>query len=181
MINRFLALVAVVLVTAGGLLVPTQATAQTCGKESCTELEICVKNECVCRWGDLEADWLKLLPIEDSSICSLIEHFGGGSGGAADAAGSLFGIAATFIIALTIMAGMISIVIGGYIYMTAGGSGDRIRMAKIWIGSAILGIILALLAWTILASIAGNLVGLPLGDNSPPSTPKPSTSQIPAP
>ena len=59
---------------------------------------------------------------------------------------------------LVVAAGTMSIVIGGYYYMTAGGSADRVRAAKVWVGSAILGIVIALLAWLILSSISPNLV-----------------------
>ena len=78
--------------------------------------------------------------------------------------------------ARAIMAAVVSIVIGGYIYMTAGGDADRVRTAKVWIGSAILGIILALLAWLILASIATNLVKFPTTTTTTSSpTPTPPT------
>ncbi|HLD25814.1 MAG TPA: hypothetical protein VJC05_02125 [Candidatus Andersenbacteria bacterium] len=55
--------------------------------------------------------------------------------------------------ALTVMAALVSIVVGGYIYMTAGGSADRVRLAKVWIASALGGMMLALLAWLIIASV----------------------------
>jgi len=62
------------------------------------------------------------------------------------------------IIALVVMAAMVTVVVGGYIYMTAMGNADRVRQAKIWIGAALLGIFLALAAYTILNFINPSLV-----------------------
>ncbi len=102
-----------------------------------------------CAWGKIEVG---LLDVEKgTSICELLDDGG---------IGKMVQLLVTAIIVLTIIAALVSILIGGYIYMTAGGSGDRVRVAKLWIGSAILGIILALLAWAILRAIAVNLVKL---------------------
>jgi hypothetical protein len=59
---------------------------------------------------------------------------------------------------LVIVIGVISIVIGGYLYITAGGSADRTKQAKVWIGSALLAIVLALAAWVILNTLSPQFV-----------------------
>jgi len=58
-----------------------------------------------------------------------------------------------FITALIVIIGLISIIIGGYFYMTAGGNSDRISTAKQFIEYALIGIALALMAWAILNTI----------------------------
>lgn len=76
--------------------------------------------------------------------------------------GSLIEEYVVIITAITVMAALVSIVIGGYIYMTAGGSADRVRLAKSFIGSALFGMALALMAWLILKSINPSLVTYPI-------------------
>lgn len=49
---------------------------------------------------------------------------------------------------------LIMTVIGGYIYMTAGGDGKQVEKAKTIIGGALLGVILALTAFLILNTIS---------------------------
>jgi len=58
------------------------------------------------------------------------------------------------LIALTVAAGIVMVVIGGYVYMTAGGSAERIGRAKSIVGMAILGIALALTGFIILNTIS---------------------------
>lgn len=60
--------------------------------------------------------------------------------------------------AIIVSVGLISIVIGGYFYITAGGSSDRVGTAKTWIVSALAGIILALMSWVILNTISSQFV-----------------------
>lgn len=55
---------------------------------------------------------------------------------------------------LVIVAGLMSIIIGGYFYMTAGGDSGRISTAKTFFMSAFLGILLALTAYIILNTIS---------------------------
>lgn len=50
--------------------------------------------------------------------------------------------------------GLIMVVVGGYVYMTAGGNAQRIGAAKTIIGAAILGIVLALVAQLLLNTIS---------------------------
>ncbi|MEX1112273.1 MAG: hypothetical protein WEC84_02315 [Candidatus Andersenbacteria bacterium] len=66
----------------------------------------------------------------------------------------LVNLVINFVIVVVILIGTISILIGGYIYMVAGGSADRIGSAKKWLGSALLGITLAVTAWLILHTIS---------------------------
>ncbi|MFH1353865.1 MAG: hypothetical protein ABIH36_01130 [bacterium] len=174
-INKLL-LGSIIVAVAGWLAAPSVLLAQegkACtpgGYAVCPANYICKKKTpsagftCECAWGDIEVGLPgKKINIGDS-ICTLVTSSGGGPGWFVQQI-------VTAMIALTVMAALVSIVVGGYIYMTAGGSGDRVRTAKIWIGSAILGIILALLAWLILASIASNLVSF-----STPSSPSTSPS-----
>lgn len=55
--------------------------------------------------------------------------------------------------------GLISIVVGGYMYMTAGGDSNRISLAKTWIVSALAGIIVGLFGWLILNTISDQFAG----------------------
>jgi len=52
------------------------------------------------------------------------------------------------------------IMIGGVIWMTAGGNASRIGEAKAWIGGALMGLVLALSSYTILNTIDPDLVSL---------------------
>ncbi len=176
-INKLLLGSLVAAVAAGLLAVPSISVVQggqACtpgGYASCPTNYICKQKTpgsnftCECAWGEIEVGLFKIK--EGVSICSLVGTSGEGPAWFVQQA-------VTAVMALTVMAAVVSIVIGGYIYMTAGGDADRVRTAKVWIGSAILGIILALLAWLILASIATNLVKFPSPSASPSSFPSPS-------
>lgn len=63
------------------------------------------------------------------------------------------GAAVNVVIAVLVIIGVICVVIGGYMYMTAGGSGDQVKTAKSWIQSALFGIFLALISVVILNTI----------------------------
>lgn len=110
---------------------------------------------CTCRWGFFEADWPSWAGLGDGDICEFIEGIPASDkiGGVA----KMINVVVVMITAIVVMVALISIVIGGYIYMTAGGSADRVRLAKSWIVSAIIGIILALLAYTILTLINSSM------------------------
>ena len=69
------------------------------------------------------------------------------------------GVIANFVTALIVVVGIISIVIGGYFYMTARGNAQQISTAKSWIGGALLGITLALGALLILNTISPQFIG----------------------
>ncbi|HBE90154.1 MAG: hypothetical protein A3E37_00890 [Candidatus Andersenbacteria bacterium RIFCSPHIGHO2_12_FULL_46_9] len=104
-----------------------------------------------CPWGFLEV--LDVDGVRD--ICSII----GGSGATATTAiGRLLSWVTLSLTALVMMAAAVGIVIGGYIYMTAGGSADRVQLAKTWIIAALLGITIALTAFVLLNTISTTLV-----------------------
>ncbi|MBI1834153.1 MAG: hypothetical protein HYR90_05010 [Candidatus Andersenbacteria bacterium] len=67
---------------------------------------------------------------------------------------SYVGTVVEFVTATIIIVGLILIVGGGYVYMTAGGSAERVGTAKTMIGSALLGIVLALVAVLILNTLS---------------------------
>ncbi len=116
------------------------------------------ERKCVCRWGNLEklGSGNSLFPGADTNndnkvdVCELVTQLGPGSN--YDNEQILPQIVQVFVIIIQVVvvgAAAVSIVIGGYIYMTAGGSADRVRQAKAWIGAAILGIILVMFSWLI--------------------------------
>lgn len=81
---------------------------------------------------------------------------------------------ANVLIALTVAVGIIMIVAGGFVYMTAGGSGERISKSKTIIGTALLGIALALTAFIILNTISPQFaadVKEPPRNTVPPASP----------
>lgn len=59
--------------------------------------------------------------------------------------------------AVLVAVGLILVIIGGYLYMTAGGDSNRISTAKVWIISALTGIIIGLIGWLILNTINSQL------------------------
>lgn len=120
---------------------------------------------CVCRWGKLEAGWHTIFNwsgneeevIDD--ICLLVKKWGGiENRGATAVMLGIVQVLISFVTALTVMAGLVIFVASGYVYMTAGGDASRVQKAKVWMGSSIAGIALALLGFTILRLIATNLV-----------------------
>jgi len=80
--------------------------------------------------------------------------------------GTFVRIIANILMVITIMTGLIVIVWGGYIYMTAAGDGSRIQSAKAWIVAGLSGILLAVLAYFILNLIGGESFTDPLRDFS---------------
>lgn len=61
---------------------------------------------------------------------------------------------ANTLVALTGAMAIVMVVVGGYVYMSAGGSGERINLSKSIIGSALLGLALSLTAYVILNTIS---------------------------
>lgn len=61
--------------------------------------------------------------------------------------------AVNVVIAVLVIIGVISIVIGGYMYMTAGGDGGKVKLAKETIAAALVGIFLSLISVVILNTI----------------------------
>ena len=105
---------------------------------------------CQCRWGNFEVG---LPGFPEGTVCEYIESWG--------AENTLFYFINSLIIiifVITIMAVLISVVVGGYIYMTAGGSSDRVHTAKLWISSALIGLTIALISWVLLSTISSSLV-----------------------
>ena len=125
---------------------------------------------CQCRWGNLETGWWSLFGNDASTlnVCEfyLNEAFDddgfplptSNPRGAVILLFTMLDGVAAFIMALTVMAALVMMVVGGYMYMTAGGNASQVAKAKSWIGSSIAGIFLAVLAFTILRLIAENLV-----------------------
>ena len=151
------------LVVAAGLLPGTALAAEPIrlcpqGDSQCrTDIgEFCTKTTppiCQCRFGVLEIGLPFLEEFSQGvSVCSYIGHFG------KDKAFSNFTqLIVTVLIALTIMSAMVVTAVAGYVYMTAGGNGDRVRLAKTLIGAALLGVFLALAAWALLDFISPSL------------------------
>ena len=63
-------------------------------------------------------------------------------------------LAIKLVTAVVVAVGLITFVVAGYVYMTAGGSAQRIGTAKTLMGAALLGIILAITAQLILNTIS---------------------------
>lgn len=71
-------------------------------------------------------------------------------------AATLFNIA----VGAIVLIGVILVVVGGYIYMTAGGDASRVGTAKSVIGGALLGIVIALTAYVVLETISPQFINL---------------------
>lgn len=102
-----------------------------------------------CQWGTLEAG---IPGFEKKCIDDVV-----GFGGRGTKNSGLVGVIAVIINIVTgvvIGVGLIAVVVGGYIYMTAGGSAQRVGTAKTVIGAALLGIVLAIAAQLILNTIS---------------------------
>lgn len=53
---------------------------------------------------------------------------------------------------------LVALIVGGVMYMTAGGSQDQTKRARVWLGNAVFGLVLALLSYVILNTINPDLV-----------------------
>lgn len=112
-----------------------------------------------CDWGKLE---VPLPGFEGKTVCDVV-----GPAPAPDAkpnkkmepmwtyVGSLYTFATQLITGL----GLIMVIVGGYRYMTAGGSGDAVKSAKNIVTFALFGIVLALTSYVILQTVAPQFVG----------------------
>ncbi len=100
---------------------------------------------CKCAFGDFEA------PIPGGPSGNVCDYTTRQGGKPLLSYASFF---ANVIIAMTVAAGIVMVVVGGYIYMTAGGSASRIGTAKSFIGMALLGIAIALTAYIILDTVS---------------------------
>lgn len=66
---------------------------------------------------------------------------------------ALVGMFVQFVIALIVIIGVITIVIGGYLYMTAGGNAHQVEQAKEMVYSSLVGIFIAFISVVILNTI----------------------------
>ena len=139
------------------VLVPnnnTLAQSVSCdGRNPCGDvLDICIDGTCTCRWGTLMEDWSGLNPsmTRGKSVCDIIRGNMGSDGKATSGLVVFVRFLILIISAFVMIAASIGIVWGGYMYMTAGGSADRVQEGKRWIVAALLGITIALAAWVIL-------------------------------
>ena len=66
---------------------------------------------------------------------------------------NLVNLIVTFALAILVIIGVITIVIGGYMYMTAAGNASQVQTAKEWIMSALLGIFIAFISVVLLNTI----------------------------
>ena len=111
-----------------------------------------------CAYGDLEIP-LPVEQLEGKNICEILDEFNGDGNDVTSPIRAYAAFLANLIIAAIVGLGLIMIVIGGYLYMTAGGAADRIQTAKKVIGAALLGIIIALLSFVILNTINPGITG----------------------
>ena len=116
-----------------------------------------------CAYGNLEVP-LPVEQLEGKNICEILDEFNGDGEDVASPIRAYAAFLANLIIAAIVGLGLIMIVIGGYLYMTAGGAADRIQTAKKVIGAALLGIIIALLSFVILNTINSAIIGGPDAD-----------------
>lgn len=98
-----------------------------------------------CRWGCFE----RPLPGLPGSPPYCIDTLVAGGAPLTTYAGLLI----NFITALIVAVGLILVAVGGYFYMTAGGSADRVQLGKSFIVAALSGIVLALTAWILLTTL----------------------------
>ncbi len=96
-----------------------------------------------CPWGDFEA------PLPLFNIDSICTYLRGGT-----PLIDYINAAVDFITGLIVVIGIISILVGGYFYMTAGGSAERVGTAKTIISSALAGIVIAMVGWVMLNTIS---------------------------
>jgi len=114
-----------------------------------------------CAFGSLEVS----LPGfgKDKTICDLVNEFSkdkdGKSVGEEGALRAYASIIANLFIVGIVGIGLIMIVIGGYMYMTAGGDASQVTSAKTVVISALLGIMLALSTFVILRTINPEILG----------------------
>ena len=83
----------------------------------------------------------------------------GDTTGSADALADLIVEVTQFLAGLLAVLAVLVIVIAGILYITSGGDEGRIASAKTWLTYAIIGLIVALLAFVIVSTVAGALVG----------------------
>ena len=104
----------------------------------------------VCPFGKFEVD-LPLIGLKGTPICDFVASTD-------NPLTEFMSVIIDGMIAIVILAGLMSMVIGAYLYMTAGGEANRVDMAKGFIKTALLAIVLALTAYLILNTISPQFV-----------------------
>ncbi|MFA6511766.1 MAG: pilin [Patescibacteria group bacterium] len=98
---------------------------------------------------------LALVPTMASASAFSIEDIGTTIGlGTADLKDTVVNII-QWVLGILALVAVVMIIIGGFQWMTAAGSEERIEKAKKIISSAVIGLIIVLLAWAIVIFVAG--------------------------
>lgn len=84
-----------------------------------------------------------------------VENFGGQVGlGTADLKGTITNII-SWVLGIVSLVAVVMIIIGGLQWMTSGGNEEKVEKAKKTISSAVVGIVIVILAWAIVIFTAG--------------------------
>lgn len=108
------------------------------------DVQIAKQGVCTCLYGNFE---VTIPGISQSNICEFLKSN-------SSPLIAFVNVIVIFVIVVVIAIGVISILIAGYLYLTAGGSAPRVETAKTLIGAALLGIIIAVSAYVILNTIS---------------------------
>lgn len=111
-----------------------------------------------CAFGKLEIPLPNNEKFKDKTICQIVKEFGT-SDNKDGALGAYVAIIANYLVGLTVAVAIIAVVAGGYFYMTAGGDGSKVELAKKTISAALIGVVLALTTYLILNTINPNIIG----------------------
>lgn len=66
---------------------------------------------------------------------------------------------------------VIIVIYSGFLWMTAGGNDDQVKKAKSWLTNAVIGLIIALAAYSITSFVIDRIGGAVLGDSAAPAAP----------
>lgn len=84
-----------------------------------------------------------------------LEDIGGQVGlGTADLKATIVNIIA-WVLGIVALIAVVMIIIGGFMWLTSGGNEEKIEKAKKTISSAVIGLIIVILAWAIVIFVAG--------------------------
>ncbi len=96
-----------------------------------------------------------IFPLMASATPYSIEDVGSQVGlGTADLKGTVLNVI-SWVLGILALVAVVMIIYGGFTWMTAAGSEEKIESAKKIIGSAVVGLIVVLLAWAIVIFVAG--------------------------
>ncbi|MBI5404760.1 MAG: hypothetical protein HY976_00885 [Candidatus Kerfeldbacteria bacterium] len=97
-----------------------------------------------------------VLPFAASAATPFtVENFGGQVGlGTADLKGTIVNII-SWVLGIVSLVAVVMIIIGGLQWMTSGGNEEKVEKAKKTISSAVVGIVIVILAWAIVIFTAG--------------------------